>query len=183
MKTVFREEKFVLRPAKKEDIPLFHKWINDPEVMSFWYGRDKTKTLAWAKKHFLPIIKGKSSSQCWTIEVGGKPIGFMYNTPSQDEDTSEFTGRVELDILIGDKGEQGKGCGTNALRTMVTYAFNEQKAERVFVSPRVSNERAIHVYEKVGFKKEGILRHYEKFEGKWIDCLMMAIIKDGSKKQ
>lgn len=183
MKTMLKEEKIILRSAKKEDILFFHRWINDPKIMTFWYGRDKPKTLAWAKKHFLPMVVGKSPSECWTMEVEGKPIGFMYNTPSQDGDTGEFTGRVELDILVGDKGEQGKGYGTDALRAMITYAFKKQKAERVFISPRVSNERAIHVYEKVGFKKEGILRHYEKFEGKWIDCLMMAILRDEFKKK
>lgn len=176
-------KKVILRPVKKEDIPVFHKWVNDPEIMGFWYGRDKPKTLAWAKKHFLPIIKGESPSQCWTIEVEGKPIGFMYNTPSLDEDAGEFSGRVELDILVGDKREQGKGYGTDALRAMIVYAFNKQKAERVFIIPRLSNQRAIHVYEKVGFKKEGILHHFEKLEGKWIDSLMMAIIRDEFEQQ
>lgn len=176
-------KKVILRPAKKEDIPFFFTWINNPEIMGYWYGRDKPRTRAWTRKHFLPMIEGKGPSQCWIIEVEDKPIGFIYNTPSKDEDTGRFTGRVELDILIGDREEQGRGHGTDALKTMIAFAFEKQKAERVFLSPRASNQRAIHVYEKVGFKKEGILRHHEKFEGRWIDCLMMAILRDEFKSR
>jgi RimJ/RimL family protein N-acetyltransferase len=89
---------------------------------------------------------------------------------------------VELDIMIGDISQQGKGYGQDALKAMINYAFTQQKAERVFIMPRVTNKRAIHVYEKVGFKKEGVLRHYEKFEGLWIDSLMMAILRDEFKQ-
>lgn len=49
------------------------------------------------------------------------------------------------------------------------FTPNTQGAERVFLTPRLINPRAIHVYEKVGFKREGVLRHFEKFEGQWIE--------------
>lgn len=179
---MIKGEKVILRPIRQEDLPVLYKWINDPEIMGFWYGRDKPRSMEWIKKHFMMMTEGESPSECWIIEVGRKPIGYMYNTPSKDEDSGEFTGRVELDILIGEKTEWGKGYGTDAMKAMLDYTFNQQKAERVFIMPRISNARAIHVYEKVGFKKEGILRHFEKFEGKWIDSLMMSILRDEFKK-
>jgi len=179
---MIKGKKVILRSLKKEDFSVLYKWFNDSEVLAFWYGRDKPKTMAWIKKHFEPIIAGKKSSKVWAIEVKGRLIGYMYNTPEKDDD-DEFSGRVELDILIGEKKEWEKGYGTDALRAMLDYAFNKQKAERVFIMPRTNNARAIHVYEKVGFKKEGILRHFEKFEGKWIDMVMMSILKDEFKKK
>ena len=159
-----------------------YKWFNNPEVLEFWYGRDKPKTKAWIKKHFEPIIAGKKASQAWAIEAEGKLIGYMYNTPEKN-DEGEFTGRLELDILIGEKDKWEKGYGSDALRAMLTYAFDKQKAERVFLMPRTHNKRAIYVYEKVGFKKEGVLRHFEKFEGKWTDNIMMSILKGEFKKR
>lgn len=174
---MIKGKKVILRKNKQKDTPLFYKWINDPEVAKFWYGRDKSRSKEWVRKHFTPMIEGKSQSQCWIIEAKRRPIGFMYNTPQKEDDGIKFSGRVELDIMIGERNEWGKGYGTDALRTMIDYTFNKQKAERVYIMPRVSNARAIHLYEKVGLKKEGILRRYEKFEGKWIDCLMMAILK------
>jgi RimJ/RimL family protein N-acetyltransferase len=179
---MIKGKKVILRKAQRKDFSLLYKWINDPEMASFWYGRDKPRSKNWVKKHFTPMVQGKDKSQCWIIEVSKQPIGFMYNTPQKEDDDTRFSGRVELDIMIGEKSEWRKGYGSDALKAMTRYAFIKQKAERVFIIPRVSNSRAIHVYEKVGFKKEGILRHYEKFEGKWIDCLMMSILKDEFKK-
>jgi len=180
---MLKSKKVILRKIKQKDLPLLYQWINDPEIAKFWYGRDKPRSKDWVKKHFTSMIEGKSESQCFIIEVQNRPIGFMYNTPHKEDDGPGFSGRIELDIMIGEKDEWRKGYGTDALRTMIDYAFNKQKAERVYIIPRVSNTRAIHLYGKVGFKKEGILRHYEKFEGKWIDCLMMAILKREFKKQ
>lgn len=175
---LIKGEKVVLRPLHQGDFQILYKWINDPEIMKLWYGRDKPRSKEWVEKHFTSILEEKDPSQCWTIEVEGKPIGYIYNTPEKDGDTGEFNGRIELDILIGEKDEWNKGYGTDALLAMVNHAFSVQKAERVWLTPRSSNPRAIHVYEKVGFKQEGILRHFEKFEGKWINCVMMSLLKD-----
>lgn len=165
-----------LRPVKQKDFLFLYKWINHPNAMPFWYGRDRPRSKAWIKKHFSPIIKGENPSSCWIIEVRGKPIGLIYNTTSKNDD-NEFTGQVELDILIGEVEKWSKGYGTDALKTMVQYCFAKQNAQRVWLTPNQSNQRAIHLYEKIGFKKEGILRRYEKFEGKWINSIMMSIIK------
>lgn len=180
---MIKGEKVILRQVREEDLPLLYQWINNPEIARLWYGRNKPRSKEWVKKHFAPIIDGKSESTCRIIELKGRPIGFMYNTPEKEDDGSGFSGRVELDIMIGEKSEWGRGYGTDALRAMIKYAFTKQKAERVFIMPRTTNARAIHVYEKVGFKKEGVLRHFEKFESKWIDCIMMSILKNEFKKQ
>ena len=129
------------------------------------------------KNHFNPAIEGKVNYTYWMIEVNKKPIGYMANTAEKGDD-GLFMGRVELDILIGEKSMWEKGYGSDALRAMINYAFKKQGAQRVFLTPRLINPRAIYVYEKVGFKKEGVLRHFEKFEGKLIDTVMMSILKE-----
>jgi len=159
---MIKGKKVILRPVRKIDFPLLHKWINDPEIARFWYGQDKPRSQEWIEKHFTPMVEGKSESSCWIIEAE-KALGFMYNTPQKEDDGEEFSGRVELDIMIGDSGEQGKGYGTDALRTMINYAFKKQKAERVFIMPRSNNKRAIHVYEKAGFKVEGTRENFNWF--------------------
>ncbi|PIS09250.1 hypothetical protein COT75_02505 [Candidatus Beckwithbacteria bacterium CG10_big_fil_rev_8_21_14_0_10_34_10] len=173
---MIKGKKVVLRPINKQDFPILHQWINNPAVVSFWYGKDKLRSKKWVKDHFDVIIKGRTNSSCWMVEVKGQPIGFIYNNVNKDDD-KKFIGRVELDILIGEDNQWGKGYGTDALKAMIKYAFEIQRAQRVYLTPHIKNIRAIHVYQKVGFKKEGVLRHFEKFEGQWIDCLMMSIIK------
>lgn len=173
---VITGDKIILRPMKEDDFDLLFGWLNNPKVMTYWYGSDKPHSREWIRKHFSPSIRGLKNWNYWMIELRGEPIGYICNT--EENDDGEFLGRVELDILIGDKSEWERGYGTDALKAMLSYAFNTQKAERVFLIPRAINPRAIRVYKKVGFKQEGILRHHEKFEGKWIDGVMLAILKD-----
>jgi len=175
MKTI-QGDKVKLRPIHKDDVEILHKWINAPEVAGFWYGRDKPRSLNWVRKHFEKIIKGKDKSECWMIELESRPIGFMYNTLASDEEGNSKR-RVELDIMIGEKKEWRKGFATDALRVMIKYAFEVQKAGRVFLTPLVRNKKAIDLYKKIGFKEEGVLRYFEEFEGKWEDFLMMSIIR------
>lgn len=166
---------------RKDDFGVIYKWLNDPEVMQYWYGCDKPRSKEWIKKHYTPAIKGLKDWAYWMIELDGKPIGYICNTTERN-DEGEFFGKVELDILIGDKSKWELGLGSDALKAMINYAFKTQQAERVFLVPRVINKRAIHVYEKVGFKKEGILRHNEKFEGKWVDNVIMSILREEFEK-
>lgn len=173
---MIKGDRVVLRSVTSRDYPLIRKWINSPEVAKYWYGRDKPRTLEWLRQHFTSIAHDTNPSQSWLIEVEGAPIGYTYNTRYVHDD-DEFSGRVELDILIGETAKWGKGFGTDALKTLVKYVFMHLNAERVFLTPRIGNKRAIHVYEKAGFRREGILRHFEKFEGKWVDCVMMSILR------
>lgn len=140
---MIKGNKVFLRSAKEQDFPFLYKWVNNPAVVRFWYGKDKPRSMDWIEKHFKPIIKGKSNSTCWIIEIKDKPIGFMYNNVDKNDD-KEFTGRVELDILIGENKEWGKGYGADALRTIVRYAFGTQRAERAYLTPHTENARAIH---------------------------------------
>lgn len=175
-------EKIILRPMEEEDLELVFQWINNPDIKEYWYGRDKPRTMEWVKKHFLPAIRKEKKYSYWIIELNGDPIGYADVVPGEDDD-EQFSGSIELDILIGDKRKWEQGYGSDALKSLQNYAFNTLGAERVFIVPRTINPRAIHVYEKVGFKKEGILRHNERFEGKWIDGVMMAIIRDQFRSQ
>ena len=47
------------------------------------------------------------------------------------------------------------------------------------VDPAAANARAIHVYEKLGFRPVGVLRRYERATGgEWRDALFMELLAD-----
>ncbi len=49
---------------------------------------------------------------------------------------------------------------------------------RVTIDPEVDNARAIRSYEKAGFRLEGVLRHNDQLDGRWVDTHFMAILED-----
>ncbi|MBN1658358.1 MAG: GNAT family N-acetyltransferase [Anaerolineae bacterium] len=85
---------------------------------------------------------------------------------------------ASLAIGIGEPGYRDKGYGTDALRAVLRYAFHELNLERVGLDVNEDNARAIRAYEKVGFRREGAMRHALLRDGKWQDRIIMGILYD-----
>lgn len=72
---------------------------------------------------------------------------------------------------------RGRGIGARLIAAALTAA-RERGMVRVQLHVRADNERAIHLYEKLGFQHEGRLRRDLRIDGKYYDSLMMAVLLD-----
>ena len=52
-----------LRPMETTDLEMVHRWLNNPEVMPFWQGRDIPRSQEWGREHYTPMIEGPGSYQ------------------------------------------------------------------------------------------------------------------------
>ena len=105
------------------------------------------------------------------------------------KDTDEFLGEVvlsEIDftnrnanirIAIGMQ-QSGKGYGTEAMNLMLRYGFETLNLHRIGLEVYAFNPRAIHVYEKIGFQREGVQRDWLYSEGDFHDLIMMSILEN-----
>ena len=80
--------------------------------------------------------------------------------------------------MIGDKKNQGRGIGFFAVKEMLNHAFNNLNLQRVELFVLEDNKRAIHLYEKSGFKYEGRKRKARYKNGKFVDLFMYSILKE-----
>ena len=85
---------------------------------------------------------------------------------------------VWIGIGIGNRGYWNKGYGTDAMKLGLEYAFMELCAQRVSLIVYEYNPRALHVYEKAGFRLEGRTRQDVLREGRRIDSLWMGILRE-----
>ncbi|MBZ5857507.1 GNAT family N-acetyltransferase [Flavihumibacter profundi] len=71
----------------------------------------------------------------------------------------------------------GKGYGLQMLQEIIAYAVGKG-CRRIELSTGITNEKAIRLYERVGFVKEGVLRNYTWFknEDRFLDEIMMSWI-------
>lgn len=60
---------------------------------------------------------------------------------------------------------------------VVDYGFRQLNLHRVCLTVLKTNERAIDLYNKLGFKTEGILRDEQFRDGHYIDVLVMSILE------
>ena len=72
----------------------------------------------------------------------------------------------------------GQGYGTEATKLMLDYGFGMLNLHRIQLDVYTINERAIHVYEKLGFQREGVMREAWRFDHGYYDIIIMAILED-----
>jgi RimJ/RimL family protein N-acetyltransferase len=100
-------------------------------------------------------------------------IGFIV----LDEDIYPH-GEAFVGIGVGDRNFWGKGYGTDAMKVILRYAFQELTLRRVALDTFGYNPRAIRSYEKVGFVYEGRAREYLNREGRRWDLIFMGILRE-----
>jgi len=92
---------------------------------------------------------------------------------------SETEACAEVGIAIMERDYRGQGYGTEALRHVVDYAFNELGLSLLGLTVFPSNQRAIRAYEKVGFRKTEVLKDSWLLpDGEYADMWMMELSRD-----
>lgn len=90
----------------------------------------------------------------------------------------DFRGRhAELGLVIGERSAWGQGFGTEATRLMLDYGFGTLNLHRIWLQVYASHAAAIRVYEKAGFRKEGVQREHLFAEGRHEDAVLMGILR------
>lgn len=165
--------KVYLRPLEREDAPVIVPWLNDREVIRTLL-RHRPLTLR-EEEAFLDKVGDSEHDLALGIALRATDAligvtGFHH---------IDFRNRhCSFGIAIGAKDEWGKGHGTEATTLMVQYAFDTLNLNRVWLHVHEYNERGVRAYEKVGFKREGVLRQDCFREGKYWDTLVMGVLRE-----
>lgn len=161
-----------LRPLELEDVPMVQRWLNDPEV---------TRTLdAWRpinavfERGFIERLSTSEKDMVWVVvrRADDRPLGI---TGLHQIDWR--TRQAVFGIALGEREEWGKGHGTEATALVVRYAFDTLNLNRVSLLVYDSNPAGQRAYEKVGFRREGVLREHWYKGGRSGDTIAMAILR------
>ena len=171
---MLKSERLQFRKMVESDIEKYHSWRNDFDVMKTTspsldlYSFDETRNFVEN------VILNSTSSRSYIIEEseGKRAIGV---TSLTNIDTKNRNAECIIDI--GEKDYWGMGYGTEALKMLLDYAFLELNMHRVSLRVFSHNEKAIHIYNKLGFVKEGIMRESLYRNGIWHDIIVMGVLK------
>lgn len=161
-----RGERVTLRRLEESDRPRLVEILREPEIAR-WFG---TASAEESADEFVadPEVTG------FAIEVDGTVAGAI---GFHEEETPDYR-HAGMDLFVA-TASQNRGLGTEALRLMARYLFEERGHHRLTIDPAASNERAIRVYERVGFKPVGVMRSYERGpDGTFHDGLLMDILAE-----
>jgi len=108
-----------------------------------------------------------------TIEVGGVIVGLIQFS---EELTPKYR-HASIDLFL-DPALHGRGLGSEAVSSVVRHLIDDCGHHRITIDPAVANAAAVRSYEKVGFKRVGIMRQHERDVGGggWHDSLLMELL-------
>jgi aminoglycoside 6'-N-acetyltransferase len=163
---VLEGQNVVLRPAGDADIPALVAIVSSPEVAR-WWGTPRSEE-EFAKELLDEDVV------TFAIEVGKEVIGLIQYYEENEPDYRS----AGVDISLR-PDHLGRGLGTDAVRTIARYLFDEREHHRLTIDPAAANERAIACYRKVGFQPVGVMRRYERgADGSWHDGLLMDLLRE-----
>ncbi|MFL0245368.1 GNAT family N-acetyltransferase [Candidatus Clostridium stratigraminis] len=162
-----------------EDIETIASWYEDADFLRFF---DKIPANPKSKQELQQWIKDTQTS--------GKSYSFSIRPIDKDEmvgyielsNIQWWNGVANLGIGIGEKKYRGGGFGKEAMELILTFAFNELNLHRVQLNVFSYNMGAMSLYEKLGFKREGVYREFIHRDGKRWDMYLYGILWNEWKK-
>jgi ribosomal-protein-serine acetyltransferase len=76
-----------------------------------------------------------------------------------------------------DQAQQGRGTITHCCHSMLDYLFDERELHRVEIRCGTANARSCAVPKRLGFTLEGVLRHAQRVNDRWIDLVVWGMLE------
>jgi len=165
-------ERIYFRPLEPADEPTLRRWINDPRVWRTLSTRrpvNECREREWIESH------GKNNTDvvCGIVaRDGDRLVGSCGLHQFSHIDHSAVFG-----LMIGEVEAQNHGYGSEATKLMVQLGFEEFNLHRIELAVYDFNPRAIRVYEKAGFVREGVRREAAWRDGQYRDVLVYSILR------
>lgn len=166
-------ERVRLRALEEEDAEDCWRWFNNWDVVRNLESRYPLSRPA-EREIVERLMKPQPNDKVFAIETldGGLYLGNVGLHRISWEDR-----RATFGIFIGEKAYWGKGYGTDATRAVLRFAFEQMNLNRIDLQVLDDNERGLRCYEKIGFSREGVQRQYRYREGRYVDMVMMSILR------
>ena len=166
---MLKSKRINLRPIENKDL---NKWKNDYEIFKYLGGGFQPQSINEQEKYISNLINNSGASKRFIID-NGEAIGMvgLY-------DINFINRNCDLGIYIGEKSEQGKGYAKETMDLILDFAFNNLNLKKIKLNVVNANNKAINLYNSLGFKEVGILKEERFINGKFEDVKIMELIKD-----
>lgn len=158
--------RFIFKPAVESQRELIHHWLQQDYIRKWVHRQGLNNLLNGLEKFYHYRKEGKGLerdskiTQHWIAYDNHKQFAYLLtsnvfkNTADDYAKYSDSQGlAITLDFFICDTNYLGKGLADTLIKEFLLSNFSD--VSEIFIDPEKSNKRAVHVYEKVGFKIVG----------------------------
>ena len=166
-------EHVILRAFEREDAERCYRWMNDPSIVRTLKSRypiafqneaewlDRAMRANVTERHF--AIERKDDRN----HIGNASI----------HDIDWVSRSAAFGLFIGEPSAWNRGFGSDAIRTLVRFAFDEMNLQKLRIQIFDYNDRAKHVLEAQGFVQEGRLRREFYRDGDYHDIVILSTFR------
>jgi len=162
-----------LRALRPDDAAYMLEWMND-EAATLYLGGGFTKkrTLEDVQDYIHMRLDGEFTGETYAIAEGetGEYLGqcdLMLPDPAAQ--------KAEIAIVVLPR-HQGRSIATQALQLLIQKAFSDGY-NRLHLKVCTENQKAMRLYERLGFKREGTLRQDINVQGRLCDVAVYGMLK------
>ena len=172
---ILKGNNIVLRAVEPEDIELLFEWENNTDNWKISntlspFSRDTMQMyIEIAQKD---IFENKQLRLMIDSKDSLKTIGAI-----DLFDFDPFNQRAGIGVLINDVSDRRKSYASDALNTLIDYAFNVLSLKQLYCNIGVNNKSSILLFEKFGFEKIGVKKQWHRTaHNTWEDELFYQLI-------
>ncbi|MES5864064.1 spermidine acetyltransferase [Bacillus wiedmannii] len=158
-----------LRPLEREDLKFVHELNNNAHIMSYWF-EEPYEAFVELQDLYDKHIHDQSERR-FILEKDNEMVGLV-----ELVEIDYIHRRTEFQIII-DPNYQGHGYAAEATRLAMDYAFSVLNMHKLYLVVDKENEKAVHVYKKVGFMVEGELLDEFFVDGNYHNAIRMCMFQ------
>jgi UDP-4-amino-4,6-dideoxy-N-acetyl-beta-L-altrosamine N-acetyltransferase len=164
-----------LREIQRADISFINRWRNDKNIVNFLGAPFRFINIETDEKWFEFYLSSRNNNLRLAIceTENNKLLGVVYLLQIDWINRS-----AEYAIQIGETSYQGGGVGLQATIKILEHAFIDLNLNRIHLTVLSCNNRALKLYNKIGFVEEGLLRKAVFKNGEYLDLIQMAIMAE-----
>ena len=166
-------EHIALGPMRRELLPTYMRWFNDPETLRT-LNHPRQTTLEELTASFDALVRDPAV-ESFTIYLreSWRPIG---NCALVHIDHRNRT--AEFEIVIGERDARGRGHGTEATCLALDHAFTVLGLRNIMLKVYAYNPAGVRAYQKAGFREFGRRREAIELSGVAYDIIYMECLRD-----
>ena len=170
---ILKTDRLSLRPLDLEDQALVARMMSDAEVMAFWDSEpvDEAEVVADIVQGQLAEV-ARGEAVYWTMQrLADRTFVGCVDICAIDR----WHHRGEVGFIL-DRTAWGAGYASEAMSAVIAHAAQGLRLKRLSARTHLGNIRSLRLLERLGFRREGILRGYVERDGRRRDCALFGLL-------
>ncbi|BCL74345.1 spermidine N1-acetyltransferase [Jeongeupia sp. HS-3] len=164
------DSRLSLRPLERSDLRFVHELNNNAGIMRYWF-EEPYETFTELSQLYDRHVHDQRERRFVAVDQDGETVGLV-----ELIELDYIHRRGEFQIIIAPDA-QGCGYATSATQLAINYGFSVLNLRKLYLVVDVSNEAAIHIYEKCGFIKEAELVEEFFSNGRYHNVFRMYLLQ------